>query len=813
LREAINAANANPGADIIRFDIPFVGVQTITPTSNLPTITEAVTIDGYTQPGASENTLSIGNNAVLLIELNGASAGLIPIGLNIAANNVVVRGLVINRFSTGININSDLNRVEGNFIGTGADGTTDLGNTFRGVSITVGDANLVEHNLISGNNGVGVVIFCCLDANNTIQSNYIGTNRNGTAALPNEEGVVISGSARVNVIKANVISGNNLNGIHVSDDGDHNFIAANFIGTDATGTVALPNGNNGILIDGQTGTIIGGTASGDRNVISGNLYHGISIISAGGANVVQGNYIGTDATGTVAVGNINAGVIIGYSPDNRVGGTIAGARNVLSGNATGVELQGAESAGTLIQGNYIGTDAAGLAPLGNSLRGVVLLTTTGATVGGIDGGNVIAFNTGAGVTVFGDSSGNSIFGNLIFANSLLGIDLLGGTENANGVTLNDFPDSDSGANNLQNYPTIDSITVSGFGGTKRTVDGELFSNPNTDYVLHFYSNNEVDPSGFGEGKFYLGALNKHSDAQGHLNFSFSLNAATGGKFITATATDPNGNTSEFSRASVAVPETSTFSNISTRAAVQTGNNVVIAGFIITGSGNKLVLLRALGPTLGRPPFNVAGALANPAIQLYSQSSLIASNDNWGSAANAGSIPQNLRPPDSLESAILISLAPGSYTAIVRGAGNTTGVGLAEVYDLDSAAGSYLSNISTRSFVQTGDKVTIAGLIVEGGSFGEQVLIRALGPTLAAFNVPNVLANPTLELRNANGTLLQANDNWKDTQQSEIAATQKAPQNDAESAILRTLTPGTYTAIVRGKNNSVGNALVEVYEIP
>jgi len=126
----------------------------------------------------------------------------------------------------------------------------------------------------------------------------------------------------------------------------------------------------------------------------------------------------------------------------------------------------------------------------------------------------------------------------------------------------------------------------------------------------------------------------------------------------------------------------------------------------------------------------------------------------------------------------------------------------------------LSNISTRAFVQTGNNVTIAGVIVEGGS-GEDVLVRALGPTLAdpPFNVPNVLANPTLELRNANRVLLQANDNWKDTQQTQIAATQKAPKKDAESAIFRTLVPGNYTAIVRGKNNSVGNALIDVYEIP
>ena len=158
LREAINAANANPGADIIRFNIPFSGVQMISPASSLPTITDAVTIDGYTQPGTSKNTLAVGNNAVLLIELDGTFAGSLAIGLNIAANNTVIRGLVINRFSTGININSDANIIEGNFVGTNAAGTADLGNRFGGVSITVGNNNLVggdvpRRNVISGNDG------------------------------------------------------------------------------------------------------------------------------------------------------------------------------------------------------------------------------------------------------------------------------------------------------------------------------------------------------------------------------------------------------------------------------------------------------------------------------------------------------------------------------------------------------------------------------------------------------------------------------------------------------------------------------------
>ena len=237
--------------------------------------------------------------------------------------------------------------------------------------------------------------------------------------------------------------------------------------------------------------------------------------------------------------------------------------------------------------------------------------------------------------------------------------------------------------------------------------------------------------------------------------------------------------------------------------------MLIGGFAIGGTGTKQVLVRALGPTLTQ--FGVAGVLKNPLLELHnSAGALIISNDNWGQAPNAQSIPTNLRPPNSLESAILINLNPGAYTAIVRGVNNTTGVALVEIYDLNPTATAHLTSISTRGFVQTGDNVMIAGMVVQ--SANKNVLVRALGPTLTSFGVANALANPTLELHDANGALLSSNDNWKSTQQAQITATGKAPPNDLESAILRTLTPGNYTAIVRGVNNTSGVALVEAYDL-
>ena len=253
-------------------------------------------------------------------------------------------------------------------------------------------------------------------------------------------------------------------------------------------------------------------------------------------------------------------------------------------------------------------------------------------------------------------------------------------------------------------------------------------------------------------------------------------------------------------------------NISTRGFAQTGDNVIIGGLIISGSGPKKVLLRVLGPTLGQPPFNVPNAMANPTLNLFQGSALVASNDNWGNAANQQAIRDTgLAPPNALEAATLISLNPGSYTAIVRGLNNTSGNALFEAYDLDNTAGSKFSNISTRSVVQTGNDVMIAGVIVHGPG-SKNVLIRALGPTLgqAPFNLPNSLPDPFLDLRDGSGTRITSNDNWKSTQQTQIQATGLAPPNDAESAIAITLAPGNYTAIVTGVKNATGNALVEVY---
>jgi hypothetical protein len=248
-------------------------------------------------------------------------------------------------------------------------------------------------------------------------------------------------------------------------------------------------------------------------------------------------------------------------------------------------------------------------------------------------------------------------------------------------------------------------------------------------------------------------------------------------------------------------------NIATRAFVQTGDNVMIGGLIVSGSGPKKVILRAIGPSLSK--FGISNPLQDPVLELHdSISGSVVSNDNWIDASNKQAIiDSGLAPGNNLESAILITLNPGIYTAVIHGANNGTGAAVVEAYDLDQTVSSRFGNISTRAFVQTGNNVLIGGLIVSGSS-SETVVVRAIGPSLTQFGVANALADPFLELHDGNGALLLSNDNWVDAPNKQsIVDSGLQPGNHLESAILTTLNPGSYTAIV---SHGTGVALVEVY---
>jgi hypothetical protein len=256
------------------------------------------------------------------------------------------------------------------------------------------------------------------------------------------------------------------------------------------------------------------------------------------------------------------------------------------------------------------------------------------------------------------------------------------------------------------------------------------------------------------------------------------------------------------------------SNFSTRASVQTGPGVTIAGFIVSGTGSKSVVVRGLGSTLAQPPFNVQGVLADPTLQLFdSGGHPLWFNDNWKDTQEAQIQATGLAAPNDLESGILQILQPGNYTAILSGKNGTTGVGLVELYDTSGGTSAELTNVSTRGFVGTGDNVLIAGFIASGGNGSTQVLVRGLGPTLAQpqFGVSGALADPAVTLVDGNGNVLQTNDNWKNTYETAISATGKAPPNDLEAAILATVAAGNYTAILSG-NGGTGIGLVEVYKV-
>ena len=443
LREAITNANSNSdttggdctagvgATDTIEFIIGGGGsLATIQPTSQLPTITEGVTIDGTTQGCAGSGPC---------IELDGTSAGFAVDGLVITGSSSTIRGLVINRFDgDGVEVTgagATGNTVAGNYIGTDAAGTAALGNGHQGVLILAGASNNMiggtvagARNVISGNN-VGVRISDIAGSGtqgNQVEGNYIGTDVTGAAALGNSSnGVQIGIGGSNNMIggtaagAGNVISGNGIHGVLI-DTSDNNTVAGNFIGTDANGTAALGNSHQGVLILGSgsaSSNTIGGTAAGARNVISGNNV-GVRISSPGTqGNQVEGNYIGTDVTGTAALGNSTQGVVIlGGASNNTIGGTAAGAGNVISGNeAEGVLIRLSGTSGNQVQGNLIGTDANGTAALGNTLHGVLLeADATSNMIGGTaaGAGNVISGNDESGVRIDA-SDNNTVAGNLI----------------------------------------------------------------------------------------------------------------------------------------------------------------------------------------------------------------------------------------------------------------------------------------------------------------------------------------------------------------------------------------------------------------
>jgi photosystem II stability/assembly factor-like uncharacterized protein len=469
------------------------------------------------------------------------------------------RNIISGNSANGVSISGSGNQIKGNYIGTDASGTqtfTNLGsgngwgvvlNNFSGqTGNVVGGVEPGSRNIISGNQAGGVDASA---AGSVVQGNYIGTDAIGAGKLPNGVGVKASGA---NVVVGgttpearNVISGNGV-GVRFELIFINSSVTfkGNYVGTDPTGAFAVGNGA-GVSSSGQA--IIGGTEPGAGNLISGNQGPGLQLNCCGsGGATVKGNLIGTDATGAQPLGNFT-GVDV-ESSQNVIGGAEPGARNVISGNIVGLQIGGSTGVGqTVIRGNLIGVDASGAAPLPNINEGITIREGSDNTIGGDapGEGNTIAFN-GAGIFVNFSNGGpitglnNSIKGNSIFSNGGLGIDL----SPSGGVTPNDQNDADEGANHLQNFPVLSSVTT-GAGGT--SLKGALNSKPNTQFLINFYTNLACDPSGNGEGARPFGATTVTTGADGNVSFDVTLPASlAAGRAVTATATDPSGNTSEFS---------------------------------------------------------------------------------------------------------------------------------------------------------------------------------------------------------------------------------------------------------------------------
>ncbi len=480
LRQAITDANATPGLDTINFQIPGTGAHTISPGSALPSITDLVVIDGTTQPGFS--------GSAPVIELNGSGAGA-NAGLRLVAGSNTIRGLVINRFGAdGIRVDGPGgNSIVGCYVGIDPGGSIARGNTLNGILVNGSSGNMIggtktaDRNVISGNGDTGVYLLN--GSGNIVQGNYIGTSSAGTADLGNTNNGVAVVNSTANVIGGasisarNIISGNNGSGVYLSGSGaSMNLVQGNFIGTDFTGTAALSNVADGITLSGGANNTIGGTNAGAGNIISGNGKAGVYLQNTGaGNNLVAGNYIGTDASGKVGIGNVFAGITLSAANSNQVGGNLPAARNIICANKQDGIFMTNNSTGNMVTGNYVGVDATGSNAVPNLFNGISISASGSNIVGGTaGGGNIISGNANYGLQLFAGATGNAVQGNYIGSDvtgsSLVSNRLSGVRIESSGNTIGG---ASAAARNLISGNGEDGIVVVGAAASGNLVQGNF----------------------------------------------------------------------------------------------------------------------------------------------------------------------------------------------------------------------------------------------------------------------------------------------------------------------------------------------------
>ena len=566
LRQAILDANANAGLDLIAFNVPGSGVAYIVPATDLPAITDPVIVDGYSQPGSSSNTSSVGTNAVLQVWVDGKKTKC-QCALDLKADESTIMGLTLDAPNSALIVDGSGNTIGGNIIGmdAGALEIPDVKPTQTGIWVNgngnhIGGTTLASRNLITGNTKQGVFINQAAQSNQ-VQGNLIGTLKDGQHipssnwGFGNATGIKLWHTSHNTVggtdpTMRNVIAGNRV-GVALVNGSNLNFVQNNYIGVSATGASFVniayyDPGTIGVLIDDSSNNAIGTDLSSGvyGNVIVGShaglyLQSTCQCSSNPGENWILNNYIGTDATGQVAL-KVGTGVIID------AGGLNAINNNVISGNqGQGILIRGKLSVQNVMHGNKIGVDVNGN-PLGNGGSGVFLRDGTTRNEIGMElaqPDNTIAYNGGNGVTILHSANGtetrhNQILNNLIYGNKKLGIDL-----GNNGVTADDTKDPDKGPNDYQNYPAL---TQANF--TLKQVSGHLNSTPNSTYRIEFFLNQKCDPSGHGQGGDLIGATTVTTDLQGNASFTYNvLGDFWLGYAVSATATDQaQTNTSEFS---------------------------------------------------------------------------------------------------------------------------------------------------------------------------------------------------------------------------------------------------------------------------
>jgi hypothetical protein len=594
------------------------------------------------------------------------------------------------------------------------------------------------------------------------------------------------------------------NAITIFRGADSNLIANNQIGfapLSAPGTyfrnTTVAPLCRGIGIESNNNMIRGNTISGVHNAITLGFDINLSSSPISTNNRFEDNFLGTDPTGTVQIGNASDGIFFGAGCQQN----FVGPGNVLSGNASGgVELLHPTATGNRIFGNMIGLNAAGTGVIPNGELGILIANGAadnwvGGPYGGTYAGNVISGNGNGAVAIgtaefpgLNGSNNNHVEGNIIGADAA--------QTRALGTQVSGIVVQNNSRGTVIRKNVIVGQVNHGIVLTQAT-SNELYGN-----WIGVTSHGTTIPNGsFGvflnDGTNNIVQLPAASAGPGRERnvFGVNLNGPVG---VYGSST---GNVIDLTTSARLL-------NISSRMRVETGDNALIAGFIVTGNSPKRVIIRGMGTSLPVPQ-----ALADPTLLLITPTGTIY-NDDWRSTQEQEIIASGIPPASNLESAIVATLEPGSYTAVMRGDNNGSGVGLVEVYDLDSSASAVLANISTRGIVQTGDNVMVAGFILGAGQADSRVVVRALGQSLAAAGVSNPLNDPILNLINANGAVVQYSDNWLEnsTSAADLGTLSLAPSNALESAIVAILPPGTYTAVVADKNGNPGTGLVEVYNI-